>query len=153
MSKIHRSQPILGTDFIAKTKLILELGSGRCYFAFSPSIYINFIKDAGQTFCSQTNSLPSRLPHVQMGQLSSGQKETLESLMNQYPDVLNEKLGLTHIMQYDIQLLEHSLVRLTSYRLYPPKMQYLRERIKTLIRDGVFEPSFSNYSSPMFLVP
>ena len=32
-------------------------------------------------------------------------------------------------------------------------MQYLREHIKTLIRDGVIEPSLSNYSSPMFLVP
>ena len=31
-------------------------------------------------------------------------------------------------------------------------MQYLREHIKTLIRDGVIEPSLSNYSSPMFLV-
>jgi hypothetical protein len=32
-------------------------------------------------------------------------------------------------------------------------MQYLREHIKTLLRDGVIEPSSSNYSSPMFLVP
>jgi hypothetical protein len=32
-------------------------------------------------------------------------------------------------------------------------MQYLREHIKKLLREGVIEPSFSNYSSPMFLVP
>ena len=32
-------------------------------------------------------------------------------------------------------------------------MQYLREHIKTLLRDGVIEPSFSNYSSPIYLVP
>ena len=39
VSKILRSQPILGADFIAKTKIVLELGSSRCYFAFAPSVY------------------------------------------------------------------------------------------------------------------
>jgi hypothetical protein len=56
-------------------------------------------------------------------------------------------------MKYEIKLLDHTPVRLTPYRLCPPKMQYLREHIKTLLRDGVIEPSFSNYSSPIFLGP
>ena len=72
LSKILRSQPMFGADFIAKTKLVLELGSGRCYFPSAPSVYINFIKDEAHPPCSQTNSLSSRLPHVQMGQHSSG---------------------------------------------------------------------------------
>jgi len=42
-------------------------------------------------------------------------------------------------MQYEIQL--HDMT---------PKMQYLREHINILLRDGVVEPSLSNYSSPMF---
>ena len=153
MSRKLKSQPILGTEFIAKTKMVLELGNCRCYFVFAPSVYINFINDEGQPSCSQTNSLPSCLPHIQMGQLSPGQKEKLKILINQYADVLSEKLGLTHIMEYEIQLLDNMPVRLTPYRLSPPKMQYLRDHIKTLLREGVIEPSFSNYSSPMFLVP
>jgi hypothetical protein len=56
-------------------------------------------------------------------------------------------------MEYDIQLLDKTHVRLGPYRLAPPKMQYLRGHIKKLMREGVIEPSFSNYSSPMFLVP
>ena len=32
-------------------------------------------------------------------------------------------------------------------------MLYLREHIKKLLREDVIEPSFSNYSNPMFLVP
>jgi hypothetical protein len=32
-------------------------------------------------------------------------------------------------------------------------MQYLRDHIQGLLKQGVIEPSFSNYSSPMFLVP
>jgi len=74
-------------------------------------------------------------------------------MISQYPDVLNDELVLTHLMEYEIQLLDNTPVRLEPYRLAPPKMQYLREHIKRLLREGVFEPSFSNYSSPMFLVP
>jgi hypothetical protein len=85
-------------------------------------------------------SLSSCLPHVQTGRLSSGQKEKLEKLINQYPDVLNDKLGLTHIMEYEIKLLDNTPVRLTPYGLSTPKMQHLREHIKPLLRDGVMEP-------------
>jgi hypothetical protein len=67
--------------------------------------------------------------------------------------VLTEKLGLTHLMKYEIQLIENTTVRSAPYRLATPKMQYLREYINTLLRDGVIETSCLNYSSPMFLVP
>jgi hypothetical protein len=150
VSRKLKSQPILGADFIVKTKMVLNLGNSICYFVFNPSVYINFTKDEGQPSCSQTNSLPSRLPHVQMGQLSPGQKEELERLINQYPNVLSKKFGLIHIMEYEIQLLDNTPVRLTPYRLSPPKMQYLRNHIKTLLREEVIEPSFFNYSSPLF---
>ena len=68
--------------------------------------------------------------------------------------MLNEKLGLTHLMEYEIQLLDSTPVRLAPYRLAPPKMQYyLRNHIQGLLKQGVIETSLSNYSSPMFLVP
>jgi hypothetical protein len=57
------------------------------------------------------------------------------------------------LMEYEIQLIDNTPIRLPPYRLSPPKMRYLRKHIKTLLRDGVIEPSLSNYSSPMFLVP
>jgi hypothetical protein len=86
-----------------------------------------------------------------MGKLSSQQKK-LEELINQYPDVLSQELGLTQLMEYDIQLLDKTPVQLAPYRLSPSKMQYLRGHIKTLLKEGVIEPSPLNYSSPMFLV-
>jgi hypothetical protein len=87
-----------------------------------------------------------------MGKLSPSQQRRLELLISQYPDVLNEKLGLTHLLENEIQLLDSTPVRLAPYRLAPPKMQYLRDHIKGLLKQGVIEPSFSNYSS-LFLVP
>jgi len=153
VSRRLRSQPILGADFISKTKMVLELGRQMCYFAFAPSVIVRFRQDNYYTSCSLTRSLCTHFPQVQTGKLSSGQRAQLESLIKRYPDVLSDKLGLTHLMEYKIQLTDKTPVRLPPYRLSPPKMQYLREHIKTLIRDGVIEPSLFNYSSPMFLVP
>ena len=140
-------------DFISKTKMILDLGSHQCYFAFAPSVIIKFCQKKNYRLCSRTCQLSARSSQVQTGKLSAGQRARLESLIRQYPDALSEKLGLTHLLDYDIQLTDTKPVRLSPYRLSPPKMQYLREHIKTLLSEGVIEPSVSNYSSPMFLVP
>jgi len=42
VSRRLRSQPILGADFISKTKMVLELGRQMCYFAFAPSVNVQF---------------------------------------------------------------------------------------------------------------
>jgi hypothetical protein len=122
VSRRLRSQPILGADFVSTTKMVLELGICRCYFAFAPSVCIKFIQGNYYPSCSQTMFLSSRLPQVQSGKISHSHRGKLERLINQYPDVLNEKLGLTHLMEYEIQLLKYAPVRLAPYRLAPPKM-------------------------------
>ena len=123
VSRRLRSQPILGADFISKTKMVLELGRQRCYFAFSPSVTISFRQGSYYTSFSLTLSLSTRFPQVQRGKLSSGQRARLESLFKQYPEVLSDKLGLTRLMRNEIQLTEKTPVRLPPYRLSPPKMQ------------------------------
>jgi hypothetical protein len=133
--------------------MILDLGSDQCYFAFAPSVIITFCQKKNYRLCSRTCQLSARSSQVQAGKLSAGQRARLESLIRQYPDVLSEKLGLTHLLDYDIQLTDTKPVRLSPYRLSPLKTQYFREHIKTLLSEGVIEPSVSNYSSPMFLVP
>ena len=153
VSKGLRSHTILGVDFISKTKMILDLGSHQCYFAFAPSVIIKFCQHENYRLCSRTCQLSARPSQVQTGKLPAGQQASLENLIRQYPDVLSEKLGLTHLLDYDIQLTDTKPVRLSPYRLSPPKMKYLREHIKTLFSEGVIEPSLSNYSSPIFLVP
>ena len=96
--------------------------------------------------------LDNKLSPLQCGKLSHRQKKELELIVQQCPDVVTSGLGLTNVLQYDIQLLDQTPVRLAPYRLSPPKM-FLREHLKQLLDDGVIEPSNSQYSSPMFLVP
>jgi hypothetical protein len=111
VSRRLRSQPILGAGFISATKMVLEPGSSRCYFTFAPPVCIKFIQGNYDPSCSQTMSLSSRLPHVQSGKRLPSQRGKLEHLYNQNPDVLTEKLGLTHLMEYEFQLLENTAVR------------------------------------------
>jgi hypothetical protein len=76
----------------------------------------------------------------------------LEDLVQNYQDVLTDRLGSTKLLEYDIQVLDHTPVRLPPYRLAPPKMKFLRQHIQQLLKDGVIVPSCSRYSSPVFLV-
>jgi hypothetical protein len=73
--------------------------------------------------------------------------------VRQYPEVFTERLGLTHLLEYDIQLLGKTPVRSAPYTLSPPKMKYLRGHIDRLLKDGVIGPSVSHFSSPIFFVP
>jgi hypothetical protein len=124
--------------------MVLDLARSRAYFAFAPDKHLPFVKGKGDFACAQTTSSASSLPHVVGGNLSPGQKGRLNKLILQYPDVLTAKLGLTHLLQYEIQLLEDTPVRLAPYRLAAPKMQYLREHVNKLLREGVIEPPSSH---------
>jgi len=97
-------------------------------------------------------SLSSWLTQVQWGKLSPTERGKLEQLITQYPNVLTENLSLTNLVECEIQMLETTAVRLAPYRLAPPKLHYLWELTKVLLRDGFIGLSLSNYSSPMFLV-
>jgi hypothetical protein len=61
--------PILGADFIAATKMILDLAKANCYFAFAPSVGINFVKGDLYASCLRTHALAPSLPEVQTGPL------------------------------------------------------------------------------------
>ena len=100
VSKKLRSQTILGVDFISRTKMIVDVGSHQCYFAFAPSVKIKFFQNRNFPLSSRTCQLSARNSKVQTGKLSARQRARLDSLISQYPDVLSEKLGLTHLLQY-----------------------------------------------------
>ena len=153
VGKRLQGRPILGADFISRSQLVLDLGQSRCYFRFASEGKIPFIRDNRRMSGVSTIQLPDGLPRFQCGDLSNIQKRKLEKVLSRYPDVLTAKLGLTDVLEYEIQVLDNTPVRLSPYRLSPPKMQFLRGHIKQLLKDGVIEPSNSHYSSPMFLVP
>jgi hypothetical protein len=120
VSRVLCGPPILGADFIASTRLIPELGRKRCYFAFAPAVGINFIQNQQPSSCLQTQAILPGLGKVQLEELTPTQKDKLEGVVKQYTDVLNKNLGLTHLLEYEIQSEDSTPVRSAPYRLAPP---------------------------------
>lgn len=141
---------IIGADFIKKTGLIPDLQEQNLYFAFHRRVKIPFIgqdKSVGSNVVCQPegNSRPTHL--------SAEQQKRLDNLCDLFPDVLTKRLGLTHLIEYDIKLKENASVKAHPYKLSPPKMAIMREHINELLNKGIIEPSVSAYSSAAFLVP
>jgi hypothetical protein len=126
VSKRLQGQPILGTDFIYKTRMVLDISRKVCYFHFAPQVKIPFVKRKGAMHCAQTTFLSFGSSQIKCGKLNSQQRMKLETLVQKYPDVLTARLGCTHLGEYEIQLLDKTPVRLPPYRLAPPKMQFFK---------------------------
>lgn len=54
--------------------------------------------------------------------------------------------------EYEIQLLDHSPVKLPPYKLMPPKMAVLRKHVQHMQNQGIIKTSTSKYSRPIFSV-
>jgi hypothetical protein len=68
----------------------------------------------------------------------------LVTLLSKYADVL---------IEYEIQLTDHTAVKSSPDRLAPPNMDVITQLVDQISRDGVIQLSGSRYSSPVFLVP
>jgi hypothetical protein len=88
-----------------------------------------------------------------LSHLTPSLSESLLQVINQFTDVLTPKLGLTTLLEYDIELLDSSPVKLAPYRLMPPNMKVLCQHIQRMLDQGIIRPSTSQYSSRIFLVP
>jgi hypothetical protein len=136
----------LGTDFFVKTGLIL-IWLGCLYFRFSPETKIPFQSVLFSDFSLQTaiqekhqgNACPE-LTHP-----AGEQRRRMEEVVDRFPDMLTNRLGLTHLLEYHIRLKNDKPVKSSPYRLAPPKMTFSREHINQLLEQGVIEPSSSQY--------
>lgn len=85
--------------------------------------------------------------------LSKQDCSDMQSILNEFTDVLTTKLGSCDLMEYEIDLKDPTPVRLKPYPLSPPHNKKMREIIQKLLDNDVIEASTSKYSSPAFLVP
>jgi hypothetical protein len=150
---------ILGTDFLAKTGLVMDLRTRLFHFPFDPSNRLRI--------CTERNYFPvepdfhttryldevdeSSLPDL--SHLSEVQIGAISQLLEDFSQVFTSKLGLTSRLEYDTQLTDTLLVRSSPYRLSPPKMNFLHREIQNMLDKGIIRHSVSPYSSPIFLVP
>ena len=159
---------ILGAPFFQKTGLCLDFRSRIFYFQFKPMSKFNFVQFSPYPSKSlRSQSLSYIEPQVRVATpannftdcgntdleyLSPIQNDQLRAVVNQFQDVLTPKLGECTLNEYHIELVDNTPVRRPPYRLSPPKVHILREKVQEMLDQGIIRLSTSNYSSPIFLV-
>jgi hypothetical protein len=108
---------ILGTDFFVKTGLILDMAGSCLYFRFSPETKIPF-----QSVLFSDFSLQTVIQEKQQGNacpelihLAGEQRRRMEEVVDRFPDVLTNRLGLTHLLEYHIRLKDDKPVKSSPY--------------------------------------
>ena len=87
-------------------------------------------------------------------QLDCRQKEELTNILHKFKDVLQDCPGRTDIIRHDIHLKEGAHPsRQAPYRLPHAYRDQVQKEIEDMLRAGIIEPSSSEWSSPVVIVP
>ena len=87
-------------------------------------------------------------------QLDGQQRGDLETLLEQFGDVLQDTPGRTDLTEHSIHLREYAHpVRQSPYRLPHAYREEVRRELDDMVQAGVIEPSTSEWASPIVLVP
>ena len=76
--------------------------------------------------------------------------ESIRALVSQFPDVFTSKMGLTHLLEYEISLKDTQQVRLPPYCPSTPKVNIIKCQINDKFKKGIVSPSVSPYSRPIW---
>ena len=83
---------------------------------------------------------------------ASEQRSEIETLIEQYPEVLSSLSGRTDQIQHDIKLLTSEPIRSKCYPIPFKTRDVMEAEIQGMIDLDAIEPSISLYSSPVALV-
>lgn len=135
---------ILGSDFLTKTKAIINMANHTIAFPYgTPKIFSTIPSPPLQ----ETDAIP-------MGtNLTTQQKAKVYELISSFPDTISKRLGRTNLVRYHITMKSSEVVRSRPFQYAPPKLAQMREHIADLLSKGVIRQSDSQYASPAFLVP
>ncbi|KAI2644051.1 Retrovirus-related Pol polyprotein from transposon 17.6 [Labeo rohita] len=88
---------------------------------------------------------------VSLTHLEDSKREELQHLLNEFPALFCQRPGRTELAQHTIHLSDPS--RQHPYRVPERLVEPLKEKIKMMKDLGVIEPSTSEWSSPIVIVP
>ena len=123
------------------------------FFRFDRTRKYHFDSESSNDVNCETSTIQSEHQESSLSHLKGNERLRIQKLIREFSTVLTPKLGLTHLIEYKINLSDNKVIRLHPYKLSPPKMEIMRNHVNKLLDQHVIEPSTSPYSSPAFLVP
>lgn len=90
---------------------------------------------------------------VNLSHLEDSKRKELQHLLNQFPALFRQRPGRTELTQHTIHLSDPTPSRQRPYRVPERLVEPLKEEIKMMKELRVIEPSSSEWSSPMVIIP
>ena len=87
--------------------------------------------------------------------LDEEQKIVLKQLLMKYPDVFSKSksdLGLTNLVEHKIDTGDAKPIKQRPYRIPLSKREQAEKEIKSMAENGIIEPSYGPWSSPIVMV-
>ena len=94
------------------------------------------------------NDLDQKLEH-----LTGTARQVIESLLLEFVQLFPDAPGRTTAAIHDVDVGEAIPIKQHAYRVNPVKREYIRKEVEYMLKNGIVEPSQSQWSSPRVLVP
>ena len=89
---------------------------------------------------------------VVVDNLTASQQQELQQLLQEFPDVAEEKLGRTTVVQHEVDVGDSTPIRQQAYRLPEARKEVVKREIDKMLTQGIVQPSRSPWASPIVLV-
>ena len=93
-------------------------------------------------------NLCSKLSH-----LNESQREEMVALIHEYEELFSDSPGLTQMTCHDVDVGDSRPVKQHPYRVNPRKKEIIDREIEYMVEKQIIEPSQSEWSTPILLVP
>ena len=137
---------IIGSTSMKQMRIILDFYNSEIKFQFDKYVVVEFeqinnLKNLNLNFIAEKPLF-----------LKDDHKLKLNKLLENYQDILTNKIGHVKRYKYAIQLKDQIPVRKNPFPLNPLKAEEMDKHIKQLLEDGIIERCISPYAAPAFLI-
>ncbi|XP_072182172.1 uncharacterized protein [Diadema setosum] len=88
-----------------------------------------------------------------LSHLSDSERQDVVDIFQEFPEVCSDKLGCAKDTVHTVDVGGNTPIKQHPYRIHPAKREQVDREIDVMLANGIIEPSNSNWSSPVVLVP
>ena len=109
-------------------------------------------KEVGRSPRLKNSEVLMNLDH-KLNHLPVQEKEMLKELLGEFATLFPDVPGKTTVAVHDIDVGNAPPIKQHPYRVNPVKLRLMQNEVEYMLKNGIIEPSKSQWSSPCVLVP
>ncbi|GBO03898.1 Retrovirus-related Pol polyprotein from transposon 17.6 [Araneus ventricosus] len=156
LPKAKGNRTLLGTDFLEKSGILLDLKNKSWYFSDKPHHKICFKEDLDVNSLQAAGSIIANSCHLREDEgttLTPEQREKMSYLLEKFDSIFKPGGDPAPYAEHHINTGNSPPVAGPPYRMNPAKRELLKKELDSLLADGIIEECESPYASPVVLVP